>query len=346
MPRAVPRPVHCVPLVVAVLVPLLVSAVCAAAGPSGRPSTTDPDKADADFKVQGEYAGTIDAGGQRMAIGIQVIAEGDGAFTAVAYPGGLPGAGWTPPDKVTGEGRRDGAVVKIEGVDWSGTTRRGEIRDGSFVVLDEGGDSIGSLPKVDRTSPTLGQAPPAGAVVIFDGPGPADEASTVPGARITDDGLLQEGATSKASFGDARWHVEFRLPYEPHSRGQDRGNSGVYVQGTYEVQVLDSFGLEGLNNECGGIYSVAAPAVNMCLPPLSWQTYDIDFTAPRVADGGKATPARMTVRHNGVVVHDDVEVPRITPGGTSDTARATGPLHLQDHGNPVRYRNIWVLPKP
>ena len=116
--------------------------------------------------------------------------------------------------------------------------------------------------------------------------------------------------------------------------------------GSYETQMLDSFGLEGKDNECGGIYKVAPPKVNMCLPPLAWQTYDVDFTAPRFEGGKKVKNARVTVRHNGVVVHDDVEITTLTPGGTLKEERPAGPLHLQNHDNPVRYRNIWVLPKP
>ena len=110
--------------------------------------------------------------------------------------------------------------------------------------------------------------------------------------------------------------------------------------------MLDSFGLEGKNNECGGVYSVKAPSVNMCLPPLEWQTYDIEFTAPRFAGEKKTANPRMTVRHNGVVIQDDVEIPKITPGGPQKQEKPLGPLHLQNHGNPVRYRNIWFVPKP
>jgi hypothetical protein len=109
--------------------------------------------------------------------------------------------------------------------------------------------------------------------------------------------------------------------------------------------MLDSFGLEGKDNECGGIYKAAAPAVNACLPPLSWQTYDIEFTAPRFENGAKVTSARMTVRQNGILIHDDVEIPTLTPGGPQKEEQPNGPLYLQNHGNPVRYRNIWVLPK-
>jgi hypothetical protein len=91
---------------------------------------------------------------------------------------------------------------------------------------------------------------------------------------------------------------------------------------------------------------VAAPSVNMCLPPLTWQTYDVEVTSPRYDGDTKLADARLTVRHNGVVVHDDVAVPKITPAGRDGENKTVGPLYLQDHGNPVRYRNIWVVPKP
>jgi hypothetical protein len=129
----------------------------------------------------------------------------------------------------------------------------------------------------------------------------------------------------------------------PTARGQARGNSGVYAQGRYEVQVLDSFGLEGLDNECGGIYSIDQPSVNACFPPLSWQTYDIDFTAAQYDDAGTKTKnGRITVRHNGIVIHDRIELKHGTPGFHEE---GPGPdsLFLQDHGNPVVYRNIWVV---
>jgi hypothetical protein len=319
------------------------------AAPADTPVYTDASRADADFPVQGEYAGEASIDGQPLRLGIQVVALGDGAFDMVAYPGGLPGAGWSRPNKVVGKGTRtdrDGTpVVTLEGVDWTGQKRRGEIRDGAVVMLGDDGGVVASFSKVERKSPTLGAEPPPGAIVIFDGAGPIDETKTLVSPRITADGLLMEGVTTADSFGDARWHIEFCLPYQPHDLGQKRGNSGAYVQGCYEVQMLDSFGLEGKNNECGSVYSVAAPSVNMCLPPLSWQTYDIDFTAPRFEGGKKIADPRMTVRHNGVVIQDDVAVPKITPAGPQSQEQPTGPLHLQNHGNPVRYRNIWVLPK-
>jgi hypothetical protein len=130
----------------------------------------------------------------------------------------------------------------------------------------------------------------------------------------------------------------------PFDGDQGRSNSGVYPQHRYEVQVLDSFGLEGKNNECGGIYGQAAPKVNMCYPPLTWQTYDIEIKSARFdADGKKIAPAEITVLHNGVLVHDHYKVKGETGGGQKETAEG-GSLHLQGHGGQVQYRNIWVVP--
>jgi len=317
----------------------------AATAPS---ACTDPATADADFPFQGEYVGDVPIDGQPMRIGLQVIARGEGAFDVVAYPGGLPGDGWQPPTKEMIAGKRVGegaqAEVEVDGTDSSGTRRRGVIRQGKVDVLGDDGAVVATLDKVERESPTLGAAPPDGAVVLVDGTGPVDEQRTLVNPRLTEDGLVMEGLTTADAFGDARWHIEFRLPYMPQASGQDRGNSGAYVMGLYEVQMLDSFGLEGRDNECGGVYSVMPPAVNMCLPPLAWQTYDIYVTAPRFEGGQKVKNARMTVRHNGVVIHDDIEITRMTPGGVRTEEGTTGPLFLQDHGNPVRYRNIWVVP--
>jgi hypothetical protein len=330
---------------------LLAASVPAAASAAGvgHPTFTDPAAADADFPFQGEYVGEIAIDGQPLRIGLQVVARGAGRFDVVAYPGGLPGDGWQAPMKETAKGQRIGegpdAVVKVEGVDSSGTRRQGVIKAGRAEVLADDGEVGAVLEKVERASPTLGAAAPEGAIVLVDGTGPVDEKQTLVNPRLTDDGLVMEGMTTRQSFGDARWHIEFRLPYQPHDSGQARGNSGAYVMGVYEVQMLDSFGLEGRDNECGGVYSVKPPAVNMCLPPLAWQTYDIDVTAPRFENGRKVKDARMTVRHNGVVIHDDITIAKVTPGGVRGEEGPNGPLLLQDHGNPVRYRNIWVLPR-
>jgi hypothetical protein len=193
-----------------------------------------------------------------------------------------------------------------------------------------------------RESPTLGAKPPEGATVLFDG----TTAEHFEGGKMTEDKLLQVGCVSKESFQDFVLHLEFRTPFMPAARGQGRGNSGMYLQDRYEVQVLDSFGLEGKNNECGGIYGIQDPKLNMCYPPLAWQTYDVEFTAARFDDqGNKTKNAIVTLSHNGVPIYDSYELPNLTPGGASAEAPGKGPLKLQDHGNPVHFRNIWVLEK-
>ncbi|REK46054.1 MAG: DUF1080 domain-containing protein [Planctomycetota bacterium] len=309
----------------------------------GHKSYTDPEKADEDFAYQGEYLGATSHEGEKKVLAVQIIALGNHKFRARGFTGGLPGAGW---DGEQGE-QIEGTLV--DGfLTFASDHGTGVVRDGAMAVIDAEGNQIAVLKKVHRESPTLGMKPPEGAVVLFDGSGVENWVRHRKGgpAEMTEDGLLTQGSNSKQEFGDHTLHVEFRLPYMPTARGQARGNSGCYLQGRYEVQMLDSFGLEGLDNECGGLYSVSRPSVNMCFPPLSWQTYDIDFTAPRFdADGNKTSNARITVRHNGVVIHDDVEIPRGTPAGVAGEGPTRGVVHLQDHGNPVRYRNIWVVEK-
>ena len=126
---------------------------------------------------------------------------------------------------------------------------------------------------------------------------------------MTPDGLLMEGADWKPMFQDFNLHLEFRLPYMPSCLDQARGNSGIYLQSRYEVQVLDSFATEPVFNGCGSIYRFRKPDLNMCFPPLEWQTYDIIFTAPRWAgDGSKIRNAHVTVWLNGVKVQNDIEI--------------------------------------
>jgi hypothetical protein len=286
------------------------------------PAWLEPRAAGPDFPVQGEYEG--ESGGA------QVIALGAGSFRVVHLRGGLPGAGWDGETRIDSEGRREPEtdVVRFE----DGTV----IENGVLLV---GG---ATLVRIERTSPTLGASPPPGAVVVVGGAGGRVHGRVQ--GRLDSRGLLSAGATSEDRFQDANIHVEFRTPYMPGASGQARGNSGVYIQDRYEVQILDSFGLSGESNECGALYEFAKPDVNMTYPPLSWQTYDIEFTAARFdADGEKTAPARISVRHNGVSIHDDLELSAKTGRGDAEGPEP-GPLSLQDHGNPVFYRNVWVLP--
>ncbi len=297
---------------------------------------TDATKAGTDFAIQGEYAGDVKHGDETRKVGIQVIALGDGKFRAVAYPGGLPGDGGDREKKHSVEGEiKEGAVAFV------GDHGRGTIKDGVLSVTDKDGNAIAELKKAERKSPTLGAKPPKGAIVLFDG----TSAEAFVGGRMTDDKLLMQGVTSKQKFQDCSLHLEFQPSYMPYARGQGRANSGCYLQGRYEVQILDSFGLEGKNNECGGIYETRDPDVNMCLPPLAWQTYDIDYTAARYEAGKKTANARITVKHNGVEVHKDVELPKATRGNPVQEGPEPGPIYIQDHGNPIRFRNIWVVEK-
>jgi 3-keto-disaccharide hydrolase len=289
---------------------LVVGLACAA-----DPAYTDPKEAGSDFAVQGEYRGQL--GGEEW--GAQVIALGDGKFDVVGFAGGLPGDGWKRGDKTNkGTGELKGDVAELKGENWTGT-----IKDGVFSVIHDG-EKVGDMNKVQRKSPTLGAKPPQGAIVLFDG----SSADQFENGKLTEDGLLAAtGQVSKHKFQDHTLHLEFRTPFMPKSRGQGRGNSGVYVQGS-EVQVLDSFGLNGEKNECGAFYGKAKPAVNMCLPPLSWQTYDVELRP------GKEGETLATVWHNGVKVHEDFVIKSTKPAG----------IHLQNHGNPVAYRNIWIVP--
>lgn len=301
------------------------------------PAFNDPKEAGLDYALQGEYAGQLSYEKGEINIGFQVIAQGNGQFRGVFYYGGLPGAGWDK--KIKHES--DGKLVSDEIV-FQHPLGSGRVRDGQFTLHRPDGSPIGLIAKVERKSPTLGAAPPAGAVVLFDG----TNADAFQGGKVSPEGWLMEGSDTVDKFGDCELHLEFRTPFMPTARGQGRGNSGCYLQSRYEVQILDSFGLAGKNNECGGIYETKDPEVNMCLPPLVWQTYDITYQAARFDDAGmKTADARITVRHNGVVVHSDVSLPKSTRAAPLKEGPAPGPLHLQNHGNPVRFRNIWLVKK-
>ncbi len=203
-------------------------------------------------------------------------------------------------------------------------------------------------------TPGEGKQPPSDAIVLFDG-------TDFSQWQHRDGGepkwLLEDGCMTvvkktgeirtKQAFGDCQLHIEWRTPAKVEGEGQGRGNSGVFLQGRYEVQVLDSYNNRTYSNgQAGSIYKQHIPLVNVCRPPGVWQEYDIIYRAPRFNDDGHVKePGRMTVLHNNVVIHDNVEIEGTTAFRGKhkyETHNPKEPLTLQDHGNPVSFRNIWI----
>jgi hypothetical protein len=316
-----------------------------------------------DFKFQGEYL----TSGDGDKVGCQVIALGQKAFQAVVYPGGLPGAGWDKENKILMDGALDADKVTFKPTtgdrkylaqkpdefcatskfppkgqkDYTGTS------DGETLTIKTDEDKTLTLKKTVRKSPTLGAKPPEGAIVLFDG----SNTDAWQGGRLDPETKLLntdgKDILTKKNFNNYTAHVEFFLPFRPDARGQGRGNSGFYQVNMYETQILDSFGLEGEINECGAMYNRVKPDLNMCGSPLTWQTYDVEFTNAVQGDDGKvAKKPRVTVKLNGVAVIDDKEIPGPTGGGRQGEPEGTpGPLQLQGHGNPLQFRNVWVVEK-
>lgn len=208
-------------------------------------------------------------------------------------------------------------------------------------------------PPVVTPAPGAFAAPPSDAIVLFDGRDLAAWRSDSGVARWTvRDGYFEvkpgTGSLSTArAFGDCQLHVEWAAPTPPRGEGQERGNSGVFLMGLYEVQVLDSYHSTTYpDGQAAAVYGQYPPLVNASRPPGEWQAYDIIFHRPRFdAHGTLVSPARMTVLHNGVLVQDDVVLTGPTAHQHRPPYRAHPdrlPLELQDHGNPVRFRNVWV----
>jgi hypothetical protein len=318
----------------ALLLLLLCPLVVRAAEPKPEPKDAEP--TGPDYALQGEYVGEVITQAGNAPVGIQVIALGKGKFKAVGYPGGLPGEGWDRSPRKGSDGELKDGVAEFKSDEYTCKAKNGSL------TINVAGVKIADLKKIDRESPTMGEAPPEGAVVLFDG----SSAENFENGKMTEDGLLLPGCTSKEKLGSGKLHIEFRVPFKPEARDQARGNSGVYVQGRYEVQVLDSFGLEEADNGCGAIYSIKAPEQNMSFPPGAWQTYDIDFTAAEYQDGKKVKDPIITIKQNGVAITRKTSLPQASPGSPVPVGAEPGPINLQDHANPVRYRNIWFAAKP
>jgi hypothetical protein len=219
-----------------------------------------------------------------------------------------------------------------------------------FLSISDSDEYLSGIiwPEPPVITPGVSGSAPSDATVLFDGSN-LDQWDGAENWRI-EDGVavpVSGGMVTKEGFGDCQLHVEWAAPEKVEGSGQGRGNSGIYLMGKYEVQVLDSYDNETyFDGQCGAIYKQSPPMVNACRKPGEWQTFDIVFETPRFAADGKLTkPGAVTVFHNGVVVQNH----HVLQGSTAwDAAPAFEahpdklPLHIQFHGNPVKFRNIWI----
>ena len=228
----------------------------------------------------------------------------------------------------------------FQGRGWQGQHAQSKVVTQAYIEK-----TLKGSDRITYTSPTIGKKAPANAITMPDG------------FTNVKDGILWAGGKTKKDISSFKMHLEFQLPYKPHRNpsNQDKGNSGIYIYNNYEVQVLDSFGLDYSAKEfpikteshpkqwCGCLYKMKMADANMCLPALTWQTYDIEFTAPEFEGDKKVKNAILTVYHNGVKIHDKFELKTGTGAGARRKQVAKGPIIFQDHGNPTAYRNVWIV---
>jgi len=313
--------------------------------------------------AMGDWEGgwKLDDGTDSGPLAAQVIALGDGKYRVNVLDR------FDARDAELGvlDGQREGQAVKLVGKATSqGMTFdvKGTISGQKLAGTFENWEATGTfeMKPVFRVSKTMGLRPPKGAVVLFNGKKSKLKEWKRARVKANEDDVVKweliGGAMrvkrptgsiiTRKKFTDVDLHLEFRTPFMPAARGQGRGNSGVYLQGKYEVQVLDSYGLDGKDNECGGIYKVREPSVNMCAPPGQWQTYDIEFRAPRFdSSGKKVSDGTMTVWHNGVMIQNKTKMKGATTASLGGEPSEPAGIYLQDHGNAVEYRNIWLIEK-
>ena len=288
----------------------------------------------------------------------KVYPQGGQNYGVVLRAKPLDVAEW--PLQIELNGKLEGGRIRVSGVA-GGHKWEGEIANSTLKVAKRGYGGLFVMKQIMKASPTQGLKPPSTAIVLL-----ADEPRQKPsldewkeaGWVTTKQGIMHKNLGkesspdlphgdlySKREFRNVRLHVEFRLPYEPELREQSRGNSGIILADCYEVQVLDSYGLVPGAGDCASIYGVAPPRVNAAYPPLSWQTYDITFYAPKIEGGKMIRSPRFTVLWNGIKVHENQTAS--TPTGDPERPNAdSGPLRIQDHGNLVYFRNIWLEELP
>lgn len=303
-------------------IPALIAAVLLASGPS---------QARTDFEIQGEYVGKLrSAAGAESDIAAQIVAERDGIFRVVFFPGGLPGAGWTGAGKSEAEAEMSGGFARLIG-EYTGTI------DGDSLNAAKSPDATFALAKRERISPTMGLKPPPEATILFDG------SSIVAWTNASMDSAgnfapLEREATTLKRFSDFSLHLEYRVPFLPHLVGQSRANSGLRLITDKvifaEMQILDSFGGEPGTEDCGGIEGRFPPLVMAAFPPMAWQTLDVQMTSPPPTDTTDVGGAKLTIWHNGIMIH---------PGRKMDYWGSWVTIGLQNLSAPGAFRNIWVV---
>jgi hypothetical protein len=287
-------------------------------------------------EVQGLYEGSL----KDVKFEARVVALGKDAYKIYLRQN----LGDGKAGKVELDGKVDGDAVTFKSkggdVEWTASSA------GSGSIKGTAGGTAFEAKRVERKSPTLGKKPPQGALVLLDGKNfenisPSKSAEEWKPAEDGSIGITKGDVRSKQQFdGSFDYHVEFMCPLMPAARGQGRGNSGCFLPNGDEVQVLDSFGMDTYRGGgCGGLYNYKDPdAFDVfslaSLPPLEWQTYDMEYRVEK-KDGALVGKPKVSIWHNGIKIHDNAEL---------KFPAKKGDVHWQDHGNPVRYRNIWLVP--
>lgn len=292
------------------------------------------------FAIQGEYEGWMKIGNCRQPYALQVVGVGAKKLKATLLIGRLPGRGTYEfqSAQFTGVIGEDGdLLLKSEG----GIELHHDAQQQAFLQHGSGpGQYLARFDRVQRTSSTMGLKAPSNAVKLF-----VETPSGLVNPRVDSENHLMVGTVTDFPVQSFQLHLEFKIPYQPNKSQQGRGNSGVYIQRRYEIQILDSFGEPNEFNYCGSLYRQRPASLLMSYPPEQWQTYDIWFTPARWSGDQKIANARLTVLHNGVKIHDNVSIKTKTGAGQKEGPNPL-PILFQDHGDPVKFRNVWLVHQP